>query len=800
MSLRLRVLVILVAAFATGVVLVLLAFVNALRMDETARAFIEEDLARSELRSSMHVALDRLRRAQDLFMADGGEGFQAEVVRQLDLFDAHLKEAKRFLPADGRGNYASMRELATRLRGLSESLAELQARDLRQIEARLARARLEARALERRLSDLPSLTDAEPAVAVALARLRSLAPVVAAQSELASRADPEVLPAWRETVATQRSALRKALLGLPAAGSAGESRTAVAEIGDAMIAHLGRELDLLSQRADVAARMDRLRAQRDELVETLWQDAFALVTDLPRDVQERLASLDARRDNLLWLLGVAFSIGAIIVTSLAIYFISGIERDVAELREVASALERGDLAPRADFHASTREMSSLGRAFNRLASSLASVREKQTAYDRIVTGLNRSVQLSDILSVSLSELARATRAKAGCIYLKVAGRDELLLAESYALPRGAQAPDLIVFGEGLVGEAARRRETLNIDDVPRPAMKIVSGTVDAEAGSVLVVPIIYKDELMGVLELAALSPFDVETEHFVQDVVFQIAVSISNARAVETIRTTATALGRKTAELEELNAALERANQLKTEFLATVSHELRTPLNAIIGFSELVMETDRGLSPASRENLAKVLRNAEHLLALINDILDLSKIEAGKAEVVYEEIDLRALVTEIVNDFVPAADRKQITLRCEVDEAPPRVLLDRDKITRIVQNLVSNAVKFTDEGEVRVRLWQDNERLLLQVRDTGIGIDPDDLPAIFEKFRQADGSHARRFGGTGLGLAITKELCHAMGGSVRVSSRPGRGSTFVVNLPLRLPDRVDTPRPTGAPS
>ena len=188
--------------------------------------------------------------------------------------------------------------------------------------------------------------------------------------------------------------------------------------------------------------------------------------------------------------------------------------------------------------------------------------------------LNRNVFLHEILRVSLTELCRATRSKAGCVYLKVTGRDELLLAETFAVPRGASTPEIVRMGEGLIGEAARSGETLLVDDLPRSAMKIVSATVDAEIGTLVLVPVIYKDELMGVLELASLAPFEKETVAFVEDVVFQLAVAINNARAIETIRTNQLALQNKTIELEELNAALEHANLLKSEFLATVSHEI----------------------------------------------------------------------------------------------------------------------------------------------------------------------------------------------------------------------------------
>ncbi|MSP71660.1 MAG: hypothetical protein EXR76_05695 [Myxococcales bacterium] len=301
---------------------------------------------------------------------------------------------------------------------------------------------------------------------------------------------------------------------------------------------------------------------------------------------------------------------------------------------------------------------------------------------------------------------------------------------------------------------------------------------------------------MGVLELAALVPYEPDVLKFIDEVVIQIAVAINNARALETIRNNQLSMQNKTAELEQLNAALEHANALKSEFLATVSHELRTPLNAIIGFSELAMETDQDLSEATRGSLEEVLRNGEALLALINDILDLSKIEAGKMDLLLEDLDPGAVVREAVQDFGPLAARRGLSLLCDVAEAPSHATLDRDKLSRIVSNLVSNALKFTEQGEVRVRAFSEHKRWRTEVCDTGVGIESENLPKTFEKFRQADGSITRRFGGTGLGLSITKELCHRMGGSVGVYSRPGRGSTFTVTLPLSA---SEAPRESSPP-
>ena len=769
----------------TGGVLILIGYLAVARMFDTAERIISDDLGRSQSRAGMHDTLERIRRTQDRISTSTASGLQAEVARLLDVLEGLIDGARQHLPDQGQGSYADMREQLGALRDVSTNWSERTVRDGREIEegAELLRGRTSN--LRARLDDLRARTGGEPRVPpVAIERFVDEGTALLNEFELA--AESEWAPAGTLGESMRKHATRVRAAALEGQGelSGSVERIMLAQQVEQLDGFAQLAVELMQKVVDAGRRSRETRLRRDDLMVQLGAGADTLVVDLQRDLGQRSTELSVDRYNLVTLMGLALSIGLAVLVALVTFFASGLEHDVSELMDVARAMERGESAAPLKMGGATAELSEVARAFSRLAGILAAVREKQTAYNRIVTGLNRNVFLHEILRVSLTELCRATRSKAGCVYLKVTGRDELLLAETYAVPRGASTPDVVRMGEGLVGEVARSGETLLTDDLPRGAMKIVSATVDVDIGSMLLVPIAYKEELMGVLEMAGLQRFEKETVAFVEDVVFQLAVAINNARAIETIRTNQLALQNKTIELEELNAALEHANLLKSEFLATVSHELRTPLNAIIGFSELTLETDRQLSNTARENLRKILRNGENLLALINDILDLSKIEAGKMVVEAHELDPKALVCEVVADFEPAAQRKGIGLSCNVDAGPARIRLDADKLRRIVLNLVSNAVKFTEAGEVAVRLFTTATKLKLEVRDTGIGIEADSLAKVFEKFRQADGSVTRRFGGTGLGLAITKELCHLMGGSVRVFSQAGSGSTFTVTLPL----------------
>ena len=252
----------------------------------------------------------------------------------------------------------------------------------------------------------------------------------------------------------------------------------------------------------------------------------------------------------------------------------------------------------------------------------------------------------------------------------------------------------------------------------------------------------------------------------------------------------------RTAELTMANADLRasatqilEANRLKSEFLANVSHELRTPLNAILGYTDLLLDGIYGpLDEAKAESLRKVRRNSEALLRLINDILELSRVEAGRMSVIIEAFDPADLTTNSIAGVRPLFDRKNLPLRAEIGRNLPRVEGDRGKVQQVLFNLLSNALKFTEHGHVIVRVFPSENRqtVYFEVTDTGEGIPEDKLHFIFDQFRQLDGSTTRRAGGTGLGLALCQRLAQLMGGAIHVRSEVGRGSTFTFSLPVTM--------------
>jgi signal transduction histidine kinase len=234
---------------------------------------------------------------------------------------------------------------------------------------------------------------------------------------------------------------------------------------------------------------------------------------------------------------------------------------------------------------------------------------------------------------------------------------------------------------------------------------------------------------------------------------------------------------------------LEQASAAKSQFLAHMSHEFRTPLNAILGYTSLLLQGVSGeLAPPQERNLGRVDSNARHLLAIINDILDISRIEAGKMPLHVSTFPLPKLVQEVLAELEPLIERSKLSVRVDTAKKLPPLSSDRAKVKQIVLNLVTNAIKFTPSGSVTISARHDTARkeVAIAVRDTGIGIKPEDHERVFEDFRQADNSPAREYGGAGLGLAICRRLAHMMEGRVELQSAVGQGSTFTLTLPARL--------------
>src|SRR5918999_6308917 len=332
----------------------------------------------------------------------------------------------------------------------------------------------------------------------------------------------------------------------------------------------------------------------------------------------------------------------------------------------------------------------------------------------------------------------------------------------------------IRLGEGAIGLAGQEHRAVQIPDIDRePDYPLYEIVRKPGYRALLAVPLLRDDELVGGLALLRKTPgaFAAETVALVQTLANQSVLAIENAELFE--------------ELERKGRELEAASRHKSEFLANMSHELRTPLNAVLGYAELIQDGIYGEVPAKMADvLDRIQQNGRHLLGLINDVLDLSKIEAGQLTLSPVHYSMRELVLDVVSATEALAAEKKLALEVDVPADLPRGRGDERRLTQVLMNLVSNAIKFTEAGSVSIRASVSDGGFVVAVTDTGVGIAPEDRERIFEEFQQVDTSSTRKKGGTGLGLAIARRIVELHGGRIWVDSAPGRGSTFCFTLPI----------------
>ena len=433
--------------------------------------------------------------------------------------------------------------------------------------------------------------------------------------------------------------------------------------------------------------------------------------------------------------------------------------------------------------------------------------------------LQEDTNLESLGEKIITILSEYTKAQMGALYLL---EDKTLkLHASYAYTRRKGVTQEFNIGEGIIGQAAKERKVIIVEMLPDDYMSIESGLGQSKPKSVLTIPIASHEKLYGVLELAYFKTIPDLHITFFESIVESIGMAFENIYATvgledalseaqrvseelqvqeeelrvsnEKLQENSNALQRKkdqleksSKELEEKAIELENASRYKSEFLANMSHELRTPLNSLLILSHSLANNDEKNLNADEVESAKVIQESgEHLLSLINDILDISKVEAGQMVVSKDNVSTTELVSELKKRFVHMAKEKKIDFSISVqNDFPQGFISDRIKLGQIVTNLISNALKFTKKGGVFVRLEIEGKQLLLKVSDTGIGIPSEKQKTIFEAFQQADGSTTRNFGGTGLGLSIANSFSRLLGGYITVESEVGVGSSFTLTLPF----------------
>jgi signal transduction histidine kinase/putative methionine-R-sulfoxide reductase with GAF domain len=334
----------------------------------------------------------------------------------------------------------------------------------------------------------------------------------------------------------------------------------------------------------------------------------------------------------------------------------------------------------------------------------------------------------------------------------------------------------------VAGRVLLEKKSVHVTDVLADAEYALRGPIDLGVRTALGVPLLREAIPIGVLVLARkrVQPFTDKQIELAETFADQAVIAIENVRLFD--------------EIQEKSRQLAEASQHKSQFLANMSHELRTPLNAILGYTELIIDNIYGDTPAKmREVLYRIERNGQHLLGLINDVLDLSKIEAGQLTLTLSDYSLKDVVRSVFSAVEPLASEKKLAFKVEMPADLPRGCGDERRLTQVLLNLVGNAIKFTDTGEVAITASSANRSFTVAVRDTGPGISPVDQAKLFQEFQQADDSITKKKGGTGLGLAISKRIIEMHGGRIGVESVLGQGSTFSFTLPIAVSQQA---RPT----
>lgn len=526
-----------------------------------------------------------------------------------------------------------------------------------------------------------------------------------------------------------------------------------------------------------------------------------------------------------------------------------INESFREVTESANAIASGEyrnVEPRS-------EWDELGIALKDMAASLKKAVVLRERHSWLTTGLNRlndklmgNQSIEELGEQIISFLASYLDIQIAAMYLDSEEEEVLTRYSTFGFSSFENDKVKFAFKEGLVGQAAYEKKELVLKNVPASSLRISSGFMETAPLELLIVPIIFEEKVLGVLEFGKIEALKKEQKEFLDSALENIALAVHSAisrrkiqelldetqvqseelqsqqeelrqmneeleeqtqnlrQQQEELQMTNEELEEQTQHLETKNKEVELAksdieqktrqleltSKYKSEFLANMSHELRTPLNSLLILSkDLAQNKKSNLDPEQVESAEIIYNSGNDLLLLINEVLDLSRVEAGKMSINIEKVNLRELVSDLFKVFRHQADQKGLELKTLwSDQLPDQVETDRQRLSQILKNLLSNALKFTESGSISLELEKGaDDKIAIAVRDTGIGIKQDKQMTIFEAFQQADGGTARRYGGTGLGLSISRELARLLGAEIKLESQPGKGSVFTLLLPLEAP-------------
>lgn len=541
-----------------------------------------------------------------------------------------------------------------------------------------------------------------------------------------------------------------------------------------------------------------------------------------------------------------------------VHSLININNSFREVTENANSIASGNYSLEIEAR-SDRDV--LGVALKKMANSLKKSEIARERHNWLTSGLNElndrlmgNKNVQELCEQIIFFLAVYLDAPIGAIYLFDPEREILNLKGHYGYPSGDKVKEKFNLKEGLIGQAAYDQNEIILKNIPEDGLKISTSGFEALPHTLLIIPFTFEDKILGVLELGKCKTPAQQEKDFLDSAIENISLAVHSAIArdqvqellnetqiqseelqtqqeelrqmneeleeqtqnlkqqQEELQMTNVELEEQTQALETKNKEVERAkadverkteqlemtSKYKSEFLANMSHELRTPLNSLLILSQDLAENKtKNLDEDQIESAEIIYKSGNDLLLLINEVLDLSRVEAGKMTLHVEKVKLSGIVEELFKLFKFQASQKGLELRSEIDKDLPKFLLtDAQRLNQVLKNLISNAIKFTENGYINLEVRKKGQNAVeFIVEDTGIGIRKEKQKAIFEAFQQADGGTARRFGGTGLGLSISKQITKLLGGSISLESEPEKGSIFSVQIPIKTAGAVPESKP-----
>jgi signal transduction histidine kinase/CheY-like chemotaxis protein/uncharacterized protein YaaR (DUF327 family)/HAMP domain-containing protein len=559
----------------------------------------------------------------------------------------------------------------------------------------------------------------------------------------------------------------------------------VANVGDKKILlgssglksdELGKEIYSLGIQQSTSRYLETAQT----LIRTLYQQRLSSV---PKNIEYSI-DLSKNIASFIILVNVLLAIFAVV---LGVILTRSITKPVGQLRGGTQNIMKGIFEP---ISLNQRdEFGDLASDFNQMSKMLQYNYGRLTAYSELMTALNKHESLLTVEQASLQILCSHIDASVGALYLLDIDSGTLTLVSGYAL-LNIENKMAYKIGEGIPGQCAAMKKTIEVNDLATGKDFIIdTGLISVIPTYILATPILFQDNLIGVIVLGSMKSFDEHRREIMDNSIPQIGVAITNAMNLESTKKLSNEITVKNNELNGKNAELEKAYRVKSDFLSNMSHELRTPLNSIIGFTSVLLgQHGDPLTADQAKALEKVLKNGKHLLELINDILDFSKIEAGRTPINLSTDEVADVISNAMVTVEPMVTGKDVKLVQEIEPGLPLLNTDTLKIKQILLNLLSNAAKFTEQGAITVIAKKQNGMISISVKDDGIGIEAKNLDRVFEEFQQIDSSNARKYKGTGLGLAIAKNYARLLGGNLTVHSEVGKGSTFTLVIPPVIPD------------